>query len=192
MLKWLTNNYRQVAFLESNSVPLQEPKTTQSSTEFTDTFLDTQIFIVPASIADIRRSELSQDYLELGETLNNMFDLDENDEWRIDEPVYATACHIAAELMVTTPYPAPRIFNHGPESVVFNWSRETTNLYLTISSNKISALLSSQERIEQRIDQTIDQLFNPARFLSFVTPSHLEHSLASIKAGSDDPSELFD
>jgi hypothetical protein len=202
MLNWLTNIYRQITvILESNSATpkdyqadQQDPRVTQSTSEFTSAInmLEPQTLRAVSSTVVIGRSELSQQYLELGEALHKMVELDENDEWRIDEPVYVTASRIAAELMAVAPYPAPHIFNHGPKSVVFNWLRETTNLYLTISSNRISALLSSPERIEQRIDQSINQLMNPTLFLSSLQPSHWGHGFALIKAVSDDPTDPFD
>lgn len=138
------------------------------------------------------RSELREDYLELGRALSEMVELEEDDEWRIDEPVYTAACRIAAELMLATPYSAPRVFSHGPKSVVFNWSKGTENLYLTIGSDMVSALSSSLERIKQRIDLPINQLPNPALLLSSIQPNHQGRAFALIKAASDDPQELFD
>lgn len=199
MLNWLTNFYRQVIVLESSSVPpgvyqvgQGAPMVTRSNSEFTVAMniSERQILRIPVSSTGIiGRSELSQEYLELGKALSEMVEL-KDDEWGIDEPVYATACSIAAELMAAT-YPAPRIFNHGPKSVVFNWLSETNNLYLTISSNRISALLSSRERIERRIDYSANQLLNPARLLSSIQPGFWGLAPAPIKAVSDPP-ELID
>jgi hypothetical protein len=36
---------------------------------------------------------------------------------------------------------------HGPDSVVFNWTDGKDNLYLTVSKDQIAALLSSPEKI---------------------------------------------
>jgi len=205
MLNLPININRQViVILESSSVPPEDYQTaqldqrvTRSNRGFTVAMNipERQTLRVPVTSAGIiGRSELSQDYLELGEALSEMVELEEDDEWRIDKPVYATACRIAAELMAA-PYPAPRIFNHGAKSVVFNWLFETNNLYLnlylTISSNRISALLSSPERIERRIDYPANQLPNPALFLSSFKPGHQRQAIALIRAESDPP-EFFD
>lgn len=97
--------------------------------------------------------ELIQKYQELGQALNEMTELEEGEEWRIDSPVYDAARYIASELMKMS-LPAPRIFNHGPKSVVFNWSVGINNLYLTISADRMSALISTPERIQRRVDST--------------------------------------
>lgn len=183
MPNWFTNIYRQgIVILGSSSVP-PECQVPQSSQE--------QILRMPVlSGAVIGQTGLSQEYLELGEALSEMAELEQDDEWRIDQPVYTIARRIAAELMAA-PYPAPRIFNHGPKSVVFNWTSETNDLYLTISSNRISALLSSPGSIERRIDYSSNQLLNPALFLSSIQPDHWGYAFALIKPVSD-PLELLD
>lgn len=135
-------------------------------------------------------SEENNEYVQLlGEALSEMVELEEDDEFRIDQPVYAAACHIAGQLM-STPYPAPRIFNHGPKSVVFNWSAETNNLYFTISSNTFSALVSSPERITFRKDYTFDQLPNPSLFLPFIEPNPDQQAIVWSQAVSE-PAEAF-
>jgi hypothetical protein len=199
MLNLPINIYPQpTIILESSSVLPEDdqakigfPKVVRNDSEFTSAITISEGRILPmraSSVDIIGRLEQIQEYLELGEALSEMVGFEKDDEWKIDEPVYATACYIASELMAT-PYPAPRIFNHGPKSVVFNWSVGTKNLYLTISPNRISALLSSPERIEQRMDYSLNQLPNPALFLSFIQPGHRGQAL--IKAVSDPP-ELFD
>jgi hypothetical protein len=203
MLNWLTNIYPQVTvILKPSSVPPEDyqavqqgPRVTRSNSEFISAMNmpEIQILRMPVSSAGIRwLSEQGHEYLEIGEALSEMVGLKEDDEWRIDKPVYAAACRIAAELMAAS-YPAPRIFNHGPQSVVFNWSIGTNNLYLTISSNRISALLSSTEHIERRIgySYSANQLPNPALFLFSIQPGHWGQPFALIKAVSDPPA-LFD
>jgi hypothetical protein len=190
-----TNIYPQeTAMWEPPVLPVdyQGLKLTRNDSEFTSAqnMHETQILRTVVSSTGVWPSEQIHEYLELGEALSEMVKLEEDDEWRIDKPVYATACYIAAGLKVA-PYPAPRIFNHGPKSVVFNWSVGTKNLYLTISSNRISAMVSSPERIERRIDHSLNQLTNPALFLSSIQPSNLGQSFDSIKVVSD-PSELYD
>ncbi len=192
-----TNSYPQVtAMWEPPVLPMdyQGPKLTRNDSEFTSeqNMHETQIVRTMVSSTGVWPSEQVHEYLELRETLNEMVKLEEDDEWRIDKPVYATACYIAAELKKVAPYPVPvpHIFNHGPKSVVFNWSVGSKNLYLTISSNKISAMVSSPERIEWRIDHSLNQLMSPALFLSSIQPSNLGQSFDSIKVVSDPP-ELF-
>lgn len=103
-----------------------------------------------SSVPVIWQSELDQNYQDLGQALEEMTQLDEADDWKIEQAVYQVACQVAVELFANS-YPAPQVFSHGPKSVVFNWSRGTTNLYLTISSDAISALVSSPERIQRRM-----------------------------------------
>lgn len=114
-----------------------------------------------SSVPIVWQSEINQEYQELGEALGEMTQLDEGDEWKVDVVVYQVACQVAAELLANS-FPAPRIFNHGPKSVVFNWSRGNNNLYLTISSDYISALVSSPERIKRRIEFSTKDMREPA------------------------------
>jgi len=200
MLNLPININRQViVILESSSVPpgdyqdvQLDQRVTWSNWEFTVAMNipERQTLRVPVTSAGIiGQAELSQDYLELGEALSEMVELEE-DEWRIDKSVYATACYIAAGLKAAH-CQAPRIFNHGPKSVVFNWSVGTNNGYLTISSNRISTLASSPERIERRRDYPANQLPNLALLLSSIQPGHQGQAFALIRAKSDPP-ELFD
>jgi hypothetical protein len=114
-----------------------------------------------SNVPVVWNAELSREYLELGSALKGMAELQEGDEWRIDAPVYATACYVASELRDSS-YPAPSVFTHGPESVVFNWSNGANNLYLTITSDRMSALVSTPERITRRIDYQPFLLANPS------------------------------
>jgi hypothetical protein len=125
-----------------------------------------------SSIPVVWKSELGQKYQELGEALSQMTELEEGSEWRIDPPVYGAACFVAAGLMVTG-VPAPRVFNHGPKSVVFNWSDNTNNLYLTVSADAISALVSSPERIQRRIELVATEALNPALLFSTIQSGQL-------------------
>jgi hypothetical protein len=136
-----------------------------------------------SSVPVIWQSELAQEYQGLGEALGEMTDLDEGSEWKIDPPVYGAACFVAAGLMLSS-YPAPRILNHGPKSVVFNWSRGNSNLYLTISADKVSALISSPERIQRRVEFSLNDLLNPALVLSALQPAHFEQPAVLRLTGS--------
>jgi hypothetical protein len=142
-----------------------------------------------SSVPLIWRSEL-REYHELGDALSEMTEFDEGDEWKIDAPVYVAACYVAAELMANS-FPAPRIFNHGPKSVVFNWSKEEDNLYLTVSADQISALVSSPERIKRRIDCSANQLTNPSLALSTIKAAYLGKPVKRLITGAvADPPEL--
>jgi hypothetical protein len=198
VFNWLTNINRRVAVtIESNSVTLDYYQADQGAlsvirndSQFTGAIStpETRILRMPSTSTDIIGwSEQIQGYLELGEALSAMVGLEEDDEWRIDEPVYATACQIASKLMAAS-YPPPRIFSHGPESVVFDWSLGTQNRYLTISSNRISMLVSSPERIERRADYPLKQLpSSPALLPSLIQLSHQGQPLALIEVTSDAP-----
>jgi hypothetical protein len=146
-----------------------------------------------SSVPVIWQSELRQEYQELGQALSEMTELEEGDEWKIDPPVYNIACFIAAELMANS-FPAPSVFNHGPESVVFNWSNDNDNLYLTVSADKISALVSSPERIRRRIECSTNELMNPALALSSIRAAYSDFSkgpvLQLITGTIPDPQEL--
>lgn len=140
-----------------------------------------------SSVPVIWQWELSQEYQELGEALSEMTALEGTDEEKIDASVYDAASHVAAELMAYS-VPAPRVFNHGPESVVFNWSHDTNNLYLTISANRISALISSPQRIMRRIQYSPNESLNPAYLLfPLVRSSYLKRPVMLISSAVFDP-----
>jgi hypothetical protein len=142
-----------------------------------------------SSVAVLEQWELSQNYQELGEALNEMAALEGADEWRIEPSVYHAASYVAAKLREDS-VPAPQIFTHGPESVVFNWSDDNNdNLYLTISANEISALISSPERITQRIDYSASQFLNPSHLLPF---AHLGRPIILISRSDTDLPELIE
>ena len=112
---------------------------------------------------------LTGEYQELGLALNQMVSDETDDDWRIKTSVYDASRYIAGFLMDNL-YPAPRIFNHWPNSVVLNWTQETNNWYLTISTDRISALMSTPERITFRKDWTATELINPASTLFAIIP----------------------
>src|SRR5256885_8186654 len=68
-----------------------------------------------SSVPVVWQSELSHQYRELGQALNELTELEKDNQWKIDAPVYQVACHVAADLL-THSYPAPNIFTHGPKS----------------------------------------------------------------------------
>jgi hypothetical protein len=138
----------------------------------------------------ISKLELSQDYKELEEALSEMTELDEGDEFKIDAPVYHAARYVAAELMAMS-FPVPRIFNHGPKSVVFNWPHAADNWYLTISADQMSALISSPERIKRRIAFSANMLMNPSLALSSISAAYFEAPVQLLITGAiADPPEF--
>lgn len=136
-----------------------------------------------SSVPVVEQWELSHQYQELGEALSEMTAFEgADDEWRIEPSVYHAASYVAAKLMEDS-VPAPHIFTHGPESVVFNWTDHDDNLYLTISANHISALISSPERITRRMDYSASQLLNPSHLLPF---AHLGKPIILISRSDTD------
>ena len=126
--------------------------------------------------------EIYQDYGDLADALSEMIAIEEDDEWRIDAGVYNAASFVAAQLMRLS-VPAPSVFNHGPKSVVFNWSRQDNSLYVTVSADRISVLISAPERITKRVEFSAKELANPTPLLldpSFFAPHYL-----SVKASTD-------
>jgi hypothetical protein len=117
-----------------------------------------------SSVPVISRSELMQEYQDVSNALAAMSELDD-DLGRIDPPVLTVAQNVAADLALHN-FPAPKIFSHGSKSVVFNWSQSGDNLYLTISADKLSALISSPARIQKRVDFEANKLISPTLLLT--------------------------
>ena len=134
-------------------------------------------------VPTIWRSELSQEYQELGEALGKMTEFEEADDWGIERPVYEAASNVAAQLMASD-CPAPRLLTHGPKSVVFNWSQENDNLYLTISADTLSAFVSTPKEIKQRIDYPTIALLNPALLLGTLESASLPQPAPLITVSS--------
>jgi hypothetical protein len=144
-----------------------------------------------SSVPVIWNSELNQEYRELGEALSGMSELNEGEEWRIDRPVYTAASNVAAALRANS-VEAPRVFNHGPKSVVFNWSHNADNLYLTISADHISALISSPQCIKRRIELSACDLVDSAYTIAYVKAAFLEKPATRLIAGTlFGPTELI-
>ncbi len=162
-----------------------------SATGFMDVMPpETLIMTTFSSVPVIWESELRhQEYQELGAALSEMTKLEEGDEWKIDPPVYNAACYVAAGLLAHS-FPAPRIFNHGSKSVVFNWSYGADNMYLTISADHISALISSPERIKRRVEYSANELMDPSAALSSVR-AFLKKPVQRLVTGAvTDPTEF--
>jgi hypothetical protein len=144
-----------------------------------------------SNVPIITQIELSQEYRELGEVLTEMTEFDKGDDWKIEAPVFHAARYVAAVLMDSS-YPAPRVFNHGPRSVVFNWPvGAEDNLYLTISADKLSALVSSPERIKRRMDFSANEPLTPALVLVAFQGIYSGRPILLISGAAPDPLKLI-
>src|SRR6266567_3812547 len=76
------------------------------------------------------------EYAELEQALSDLRGLDDDEQWKIDDTVYSASVQVAAVLMQNS-VPTPSVFTHGSKSVVFNWSAEGNNLYLTVSPSRL-------------------------------------------------------
>jgi len=193
--------YRQaMVILDSSSKPpdtsvspyAQTVQVKLSATGFMDAMpTETLVMNTFASVPVIWESELrQQEYQELGAALSEMTKLEEGDEWKIDPPVYNAACYVAAGLMANS-FPAPRIFNHGAKSVVFNWSYGADNMYLTVSADHISALISAPEHIKRRIEYSINQLMDPSVALPSIRATYFRKPVQRLVTGTVSDSKEF-
>jgi hypothetical protein len=109
--------------------------------------------IIPSSATteSSETSAMSAQYQELGEALNQLTDDELEEDWKIDGQIYESARIIASQLMQRS-LPAPRIFTHGSNAVVFNWSFGTQSRYMTISKDCISILVTESTRRIGRAD----------------------------------------
>ena len=139
-----------------------------------------------SSVPVVLQSDLWPQYQELGDALNELTVLDEDDEWKIESDVYRVACYAAAELMEHA-YPAPKVFNHGPKSVVFNWTNGTSNLYLTISCDSISALVSTPKKIGRRMTFSKKQLADLSMFLPTIRSAYIGEPTLVVTSSASDP-----
>ena len=110
-------------------------------------------------------AQLTGAYAEVGEALALLAQSDDED-YSIDPSVYSVATYVAAGLAANAYcYPAPSLFTHGSDSVVFNWTNDDRNLYVTVASDGASLLVSTPDRIEKRADFTLAQLRDSIKFL---------------------------
>ena len=204
-MNWsLTNVYLQpiaiLATSELNTTTFSDAPSVGSPGSYNKR-LDSSIPLPPAEIAPLNQvlrktfstipfiwqSQLAEEYTDVGEALSQMTELDEGNECGIDRPVYEAACFVATGLMVNS-FPVPRVFSHGPRSVVFNWSDERNNLYLTVSADKISALISSPDRIQTRLDFSAGELLNADNLLKAIRSAHLKQPVLMPANSTSDPS----
>lgn len=199
----LTNIYLQPIAVLATSEPNTIPAPDTSHAENYIKRLDASVPLPPAEIVPLNQvltkafsgtpviwqSELGKEYEDLGEALSQMTEFEDGSEWVIDRSVYEAARFVAAGLLQNS-FPAPRVFNHGPQSVVFNWSNESNNLYLTVSSDRISALISSPDRIRRRLDYSPKELLNYNNILGSIRSAQLEQPVLMLPTGTSDPSEF--
>lgn len=150
-----------------------------------DSFETRTIRISSPVVSVVSTNEIYQEYHDLGNALKDLKELADDEDWGIEKPVFDSACQIAGALMQLS-IPAPRIFTHGQKSVVFNWSDSSgNNLYFTISSDELSVLISSRERIKKRDDYLIRELpesskvFVESRLAFLDRPIFLTHRSSS-------------
>jgi hypothetical protein len=115
----------------------------------------------------VSKTNLFQSYGELESGLTQLAE-SEDEDWTIEPTVHNAARYVASTLMGQL-CPAPKVFSHGPKSVVFNWSEGSYNLYWTISAHKIDMLFSSHERIEKQRELDFTELIS--RDQSFFEPN---------------------
>ena len=96
-----------------------------------------------------REIETRRRYEQIGETLVVMSGLDRDDDYHIEKEICDLSCEAAAVFMVKDA-PAPQIFNSGPKSVVFKWTREESSFYATISQKAFSFMMTRGGEIVRR------------------------------------------
>jgi hypothetical protein len=198
MIKWLNDSiYAQpvLVFLTSETSTSSDVGTAEITGNFIKS--DPTVPALPTVVADssqvlktafssipfLWKPELQREYQDLGEALEQMTELDDDSQEKIEPPVFGAACFVAAGLMGGS-YPAPRVFNHGPKSIVFNWAHEKSNLYLTISADKVSALVSTPERIQKRVDFSGTGVLDPAQMLAAIHSTWLNEPAPLLLTGT--------
>jgi len=125
-------------------------------------------------------------YKDVSEALGQLHGV-ADDSWRIDTGVYAASMQVATALMANN-IPQPGVFTHGPRSVVFNWTRGDTNLYLTVSRSRLSVLVSSADGIELRAKWTdsnqsdANRFFSAVGFAGFISPPESPAEVAVVES----------
>ena len=94
--------------------------------------------------------------------------------------MYNVAQIVAGEL-VAAEYPAPKVMLHGPRSVVFYWGQGTNNLYVTVSEDFISLLVSSQRRIQLRLELPRNALLGSSVLLPAIESARLGRPVVTRK-----------
>lgn len=144
----------------------------------------------PSTVQNVWQWELGHSYGELGAALSELNALDEDDEWKIDTSVYNAASYVAAQLQLGL-VRVPQVFVHGPTSVVFNWSDNFYNFYLTVGANSVSALLSSPDRIMRRIEYSGNEWSNAVQLLPAIQSALLGGPVISSNRSTSDLPDFF-
>jgi hypothetical protein len=134
-------------------------------------------YIVPTSGTAVSTSNVSsltqvETYVELHQALTELHYLNEDADWKIQTQVYWASLQVAAAL-VQNDIPKPGVFTHGPKSVVFNWTGNDLDLYLTVSKGRLSVLVSSADGIEYRGELSADNGEATNRFFSALHSTQL-------------------
>jgi hypothetical protein len=145
------------------------------------------LFTVPLSSSEpvISLWELFDEYRELGEAFGQMAEPDEDDDSWIEAPVLNIARNVAVELM-TSAFPVPQIFNHGPKSLVFNWIYGRDNLYLTVSSRNVSILVSTPEKIKRRVEYPLGEFLKHEHAVPLLQLAYWEQQAAITVSGTSE------
>lgn len=53
--------------------------------------------------------------------------------------------------------PTPRLFTHGPNSIVFTWQYGKVLVYATVTAKEVSVLISTPEKVEFRSTLSFDE-----------------------------------
>jgi|ERR1700733_3025236 len=150
--------------------------------------LESQVFRTFASIPVISQTQLAAEYKDLGDALAQMQEINVGEDWSVEQPVYEAASYVATILRARA-FPVPKVFNHGPASVVFNWRNINSELYLTVSGNGLSALISTPERITKRLDikYSDEALLKPTEFFALILAYHvLEPLVLEVSSGTSE------
>jgi hypothetical protein len=120
----------------------------------------------------------TESYRALSETLNELSNSSEDDEWHIDDDVHKTSIQVAAALLDKN-IPAPHVFSHGPKSVVFDWHDGEHNLYLTVGKCRLWVAISSASEVRARLELTAPTKNVAAAFLEGLQQSFINRPVLS-------------
>jgi len=179
----------QVGILSS----LESQSNTVSQPPFSENFIETTVTqwsLLPtvSNFASASSAEILAGYYDLGDSLGEMNELGADDDWKIDNAIFNKACLFAGKLLEYA-YPPPKIFNHGPKSIVFSWSENGRDAYLTIAENSASTLISEGGEIIRRTKYPIDQIANPAFASQVIPPMQLASPVRLLSSVSTNGSE---
>ena len=106
-------------------------------------------------------------YLKLHEALKFMAACDEDEIGFIDDDTYQQATAILGQLSGASVAP-PRVFSHGPDAVVFTWSRVGYEWLLTVSEGRVSLLevdTAGQQKLRMKGDASSQEFVDTLEIL---------------------------